>query len=184
MTATTDNDHYTIEIAISDWLFIDGSMDNHIHAAIHGYLDNEEQGDDQNEEDDDEEDDDWNPDEFADGFKADELDEDELGELPAVAELGKSIRQAGWDQIPGWPADAAGFATWPAPGQVALITLGAAQWALVIAALLRGGERDADMDEEFEEDATRSWAIAAGLQGKLVERGWFAHPSTGEAAAS
>jgi hypothetical protein len=43
------------------------------------------------------------------------------------AELGGSIRQEGWNQIPGWPRDAAGFATWPAPGQVSTVVLSAAQ---------------------------------------------------------
>ena len=49
-----------------------------------------------------------------------------------------SIRQAGWDQISGWPHDAEGFKTWPAPGQsqTTTVTLTGAQWDLVVAALL------------------------------------------------
>ena len=46
-----------------------------------------------------------------------------------------AVRQAGLQQVAGWPKDLKGFATWPAPGQTAVITLAGAQWALVLTAL-------------------------------------------------
>jgi hypothetical protein len=54
---------------------------------------------------------------------------------PRVARLGLSVRQAGWYQIPGWPYDLEGFATWPAPGQTATLTLTEEQWRLIVVAL-------------------------------------------------
>ncbi len=177
MTVITGDEQYAIEMAIREWLLVDGTMDNHIQSAIEGSLDDNDEDD---EEDGDEEGD-WDPDRFADGLNVDELDEDELVELPAVAQLGKSIRQAGWDQIPGWPADGAAFRTWPSPGQTTFITLDGAQWDLVIAALLYWAEVDDDMDEEHSaEDAARSRAIAAAIQHKLSEQGWSAARSTGD----
>lgn len=88
-------------------------------------------------------------------------------------ELGRSIRQAGWGQIPGWPRDAAGFATWPAPGQTSTVVLNAAQWGLVVAGL----DRWADVDEslgipEHTEMAEEKRIISALIRTRLTEQGW------------
>jgi hypothetical protein len=102
----------------------------------------------------------------------------ENGDPRGVVDLGSSIRQAGWDQIPGWPQDVKGFETWPAPGQQSTMTLSGSQWALVLSAL----EHWATVSESVEgfggpdraEDAERSLAIAAVIRAQLIEQGWSA----------
>ncbi|MEU0940873.1 universal stress protein [Embleya sp. NPDC005971] len=71
------------------------------------------------------------------------------------AELAGSVRRAGWDQIPGWPRDAAGFATWPAPGQTSTLVLNAARWALVVSAL----DRWADIGDTTEAAVAHAQAL-------------------------
>jgi hypothetical protein len=71
-----------------------------------------------------------------------------------LTQLAESIRQAGWDQLPGWPKISAGFRSWPAPGQKQEMHLGARQWGLVVSAL----ERWATVDDGLGEDADRESA--------------------------
>ncbi len=169
MTTTSEQAEYPIRVLISDWLLIDGTMDNHIQSAIDGSVQ-----DDMDEEDDpsDEAPDHDEPDEHGwdEGPDWDGEAELELTELPRVAQLGKSIRRAGWDQIPGWPHDAEGFKTWPTPGQTATMTLTGAQWNLVIVAL----HYWADVDERLSdaEGAVKSRAIATAVGQQLAEQGW------------
>ncbi|GGN49216.1 hypothetical protein FHR83_008737 [Actinoplanes campanulatus] len=61
-----------------------------------------------------------------------------------LTENAESIRQAGWDQLPGWPKESKGFRSWPAPGQTQEMHLGARQWGLIVSAL----ERWATLDDE------------------------------------
>lgn len=90
-------------------------------------------------------------------------------ELPKVARVGSSIRQAGWDQIPGWPHDAEGFQTWPALRQMATMTLTSVQWSLVVFAL----QYWADVEEGLAdaEAAAKSRAIATAIAQRLAEHG-------------
>lgn len=88
-------------------------------------------------------------------------------------ELGRSIRQGGWDQIPGWPRDAAGFATWPAPGQTSTVVLNGVQWGMVVSSL----DRWADVSDslgipEHTVMAEESRTIAALVRARLTEQGW------------
>lgn len=137
METTSEQARYSVEMLISDWLFIDGTMDNHVHSAI-------------------------------DSPGEDELDE-ETG-LPSVAELGLSIRESGWDQIHGWPRDAAGFRTWPAPGQTATMTLTRAQWGLVVFALNHWATVSESLSKP--DEAAESRALAATVGQRLAEQGW------------
>ncbi|MYS80289.1 hypothetical protein [Embleya scabrispora] len=89
------------------------------------------------------------------------------------AELAGSVRRAGWDQIPDWPRDAAGFATWPAPGQTSALVLNAARWALVVSGL----DRWADIDDslgipEHAAMANEKRNISALIRARLTEQGW------------
>ena len=95
MTATSKPVRYPIQLLIRDWLFIDGTMDNHVQSAVDGSVPDDV---------------DDRPDEHS-GWDADE----DLARLPGVARLSLSIRRAGWEQIPGWPHDLEDFKTWPAP---------------------------------------------------------------------
>jgi hypothetical protein len=92
--------------------------------------------------------------------------EAESGDPRNVVDLGSSIRQAGWDQIPGWPHEVEGFKHWPAPGQTSMMTLSRTQWDLVISGL----ERWAAVEEA--DDAEQSRAIAALVRAQLIEQGW------------
>lgn len=89
----------------------------------------------------------------------------------AVVDLGNSIRQAGWDQIPGWPHDEADFQTWPAPGQTSTVVLSAAQWDLVISGLVRWAAVS-EGPEDTEAAAEQSGAIVATVRAQLTEQGW------------
>lgn len=163
MTAGSERMAYSVEMLISDWVYVDATMDNHIQSAIDGSAPGCPGGD------------------------ADEGDvgwEDpsagatavELGStgLPPLAQLGIGVRRAGWDQISGWPRDLDGLRTWPAPGQTATLTLDAAQWGLVIFALRHWAQVDERMSD-FEE-AARSRALATVLEDRL---GAIAQPRTG-----
>jgi hypothetical protein len=175
VTATSE---HSVRMLISDWLFIDGTMDNHVQSAIDGAVpESMEEGDDTDEEawdgDGDDDEDGWDndSDDSWDEVPAGDTDtEVAASELPKVTRLGTSIRQAGWDQIPGWPHDAVGFQTWPAPGQLATMTLTGAQWSLVIFAL----HHWADVDERLSdaEGAAKSRAIATAIEHQLVKQGW------------
>jgi hypothetical protein len=161
---TSEQAEYSIQVLISDWLLIDGTMDNHVQSAIDGSVQDDmgEEGDDPGNEAPDHD----GPDEHGWDCGA------EIGttELPRVAQLGTSIRQAGWDQIPDWPHDAEGFKAWPAPGQTAAMTLTGTQWKLVVIAL----HYWADVDERLSDDkgAAKSRAIAAAVGQRLAEQGW------------
>ncbi|KUL34304.1 hypothetical protein [Actinoplanes awajinensis] len=167
MNAMAERMEHSVQILISDWLFIDGTMDNHVQSAIDGAVFDEEGDTDDEAEDGDgpDDEDDWDE-----GPAADTDAEPDSIALPRVAQLGLSVRQAGWDQIPGWPRDAAGFETWPAPGQVATMTLTDAQWSLVVFALRHWAEVDERLSDA--EGAARSRAIAADIEHHLAEQGW------------
>src|SRR5204863_1706089 len=47
----------------------------------------------------------------------------------------------------GWPHDVEGFKTWPAPGQIATVTLTGAQWNLVVFALRYWADVDESMSD-------------------------------------
>ena len=154
MGLSANQAEYDLSMPVSDWLFIDAAVDNHIHAAIHGYLDedtdeadHEEAGPEEGNCDDDDL----------------ELEEDGLIPEPPVATLGAAVRDAGQAQVAGWPADAEGFATWPAPGQTATVTLTGEQWDLVLSALRRSAG---------DEDVVRSRDIGTAVRSRLTERGW------------
>jgi hypothetical protein len=148
MTATSEQAEYSIQVLISDWLLVDGTMDNHIQSAIDGAV----------------------PDGWEQRPSWDTEEEMETTELPPVAQLGSSIRQAGWDQIPGWPHDVEGFRTWPAPGQTATMTLAGVQWNLVIFALHYWADVGVRLSDA--EGAARSRAIATTIGQRLAEQGW------------
>lgn len=139
-------------LLISDWLVIDGTMDNHAQSCIDGAAPDHM----------DEEDGHLSK---SPGWDAAE----EMSQLPRTAQLAISIRRAGWDQIPGWPLDVEGFKTWPAPGQMATVTLTGAQWNLVVFALRYW----ADIDESLSDakGAAESRAIADALGQRIVEQG-------------
>ena len=141
---------YAIPLLIRDWLLIDGTMDNHVQSAIDGSVPDD-------------------LDEWADDDGSEEEDEEDA-ELPKVARVGLGIRRAGWDQIPGWPHDARGFQTWPAPGQMATMTLTGRQWELVLSALHFWADVDESMSDT--EGAAESRAAAAALRQRLTEVGW------------
>ncbi|MEU7905012.1 hypothetical protein [Actinoplanes sp. NPDC049118] len=145
MTATSEQAEYPVRILISDWLLIDGTMDNHVQSAIDGAVPDSVPG--------------W-----------DVAAKRSARKPPRVARLGNSIRQAGWDQIPGWPHDGEGFRTWPAPGQTATMTLTGLQWKLVVFALNCWADVDERMSDA--EGAARSRAIATAVGQRLAEQGW------------
>lgn len=125
-----DATNYRVQVEISHWLTIDGTMEHEVKRGI----DDGDQG---------------------------------------LVEFGRRVRQAGWDQIPGWPRDARGFATWPAPGQTSTMALDAAQWRLVVTGL----DRLADVDEslgipEHTHMAEEKRVIAALIRARLTEQGW------------
>ncbi len=159
MTALSAEAEYSIPVSVSDWLLIDATLDNHIRSAVDN-PDPDAGGD-----DDEEDEDAWTD---EDGI-GDAAEKDISADLPPVALLGMSIRQAGWDQIPGWPRDAAGFAIWPAPGQSATMTLTGAQWRLILAAL----EHWAAVDESMSDPAgaATSRAVAAEIGRRLTGPG-------------
>ncbi|RFS82445.1 hypothetical protein D0T12_26975 [Actinomadura spongiicola] len=101
------------------------------------------------------------------------ITEAQEGDPRGVVDLGSSIRQAGWDQIPGWPHDAKGFESWPAPGQKTTMTMTGAQWELVLSALetwsaVTAGSGDPDSADEVQEDR----AIIALIRTQLADQGW------------
>ena len=114
----------SVRMLISDWLLIDGTMDNHVQSAV----------------------DDARPD---------------------VAELGLSIREAGWRQLPDWPHSAEGFKTWPAPGQTATMTLTGAQWSLVVVALRHWADVSESLAKTGEADKSRT--LADGIEQQLAK---------------
>ncbi|MCX4390384.1 hypothetical protein OG777_26165 [Micromonospora peucetia] len=148
MAATSEQAEHSIQMLISDWLLIDGTMDNHVHSAIDGAV----------------------PVGWEEGPSWDTEAEMETTKLPTVAQLGTSIRQAGWDQILGWPHDAEGFRRWPAPGQMATMTLTNVQWDLVIFALNYWADVDVRLSDA--EGAARSRAIATVIGQLLAEQRW------------
>ncbi|GLW30952.1 hypothetical protein Areg01_38920 [Actinoplanes regularis] len=92
----------------------------------------------------------------------------EDGQDPAWAELeqlGASIRQAGWEQLPDWPDTYEALQSWPTPGRTEAMRLSARQWGLVVTAL----ESGADIDEP--EDAATSRRIAALVRERLADQG-------------
>jgi len=117
-TGTSRHAQHSVQMLISDWLIIDGTMDNHAQSSIDGAV-----PDDMDEEDG----------RFSESPAWDAGEE--MSRLPRTARLAMSIRRAGWDQIPGWPHDVEGFKTWPATGQMAMVTLADAQWKLVVFAV-------------------------------------------------
>ncbi|MEU7750305.1 hypothetical protein AB0B57_02680 [Micromonospora sp. NPDC049101] len=152
MTAASQHAAYSIQVLISDWLLIDGTMDSHVQSAIDGAV----------------------PDGREELPRWDAEAETETTRLPTVAQLGSSIRQAGWDQIPGWPHDAEGFRTWPASGQTATMVLTNVQWNLVIFALHYWAEVAVRLSDA--EGAARSRAIATVIGQRLAEQGWSPAP--------
>jgi hypothetical protein len=42
------------------------------------------------------------------------------------------IREIGWEHLPDWPTDPAGFSDWPRPGQTVTMQLTRAQWTLIV----------------------------------------------------
>ncbi|MFA1541674.1 hypothetical protein [Actinomadura monticuli] len=97
------------------------------------------------------------------------------GDPRGVVSLGSSIRKAGWRQNPGWPRDAKGFESWPAPGQEATMTLTAVQWELVLSALARWSAVSASLgDPESGAAAEEERAIATLIRAQLATQGWSA----------
>jgi hypothetical protein len=79
MAATSRPAEYSIRLLISDWLFVNATMDNHVASAIDGSTDDDidqvagwDEGPG------------WNADERA-----------QVSDLPKVAQVGFSIRRAG-----------------------------------------------------------------------------------------
>jgi hypothetical protein len=144
---------HSVQMLISDWLVIDGTIDNHAQSSVDGAA-----PDDMDDEDG----------RFSEspGWDAGE----EMSRLPRAAQLAMSIRRAGWDQIPGWPHDVEGFKTWPAPGQMAMVTLTGAQWTLVVFALRYWADVDEGVSDA--QGAAESRAIADAVEQRLVEKGW------------
>jgi hypothetical protein len=96
----------------------------------------------------------------------------EDGMDPAWAELeqlGESIRQAGWDQLPDWPDNYEALQNWPEPGRTEAMRLSARQWGLVVTALEGHAETYDEIDEP--EVAATSRRIAALVRERLAERG-------------
>ncbi|MFI0406310.1 hypothetical protein [Actinomadura sp. 3N508] len=94
------------------------------------------------------------------------------GDPRGVVDLGSSIRQAGWDQIPGWPRDVTGFLTWPTPGQMSTMVLEGSQWALVVSVLDEWAAVEESLDHA--DGAEEMRAIADLVRGQLTEQGWSA----------
>ncbi|MFG2050860.1 hypothetical protein ACGFIW_25930 [Micromonospora sp. NPDC048935] len=147
VAATPARPEHSINLLVSDWLLIDATMDNHVNSAIDGAVPSGSE---------------WES-------PGDARAETGATRPPAVARLGISIRQAGWDQIPGWPHDVEGFRTWPAPGQTATVTLTGVQWRLVVVALRHWAAVAESLSDA--EVAARSRAIATALVRRLTERG-------------
>ena len=166
VTSTAEQAEYRVQMPIRDWLTIDGTMDNHVQTAIGGGLDDDTEAGNEDPDPGTEDDDDS-------GSGSDSDDEDgwdaEDVELSGVAQLGLSIRQAGWDQLPDWPHDAEGLKTWPAPGQTATMTLTGSQWDLVITALHHWAAVDDRLQEA--DSAAECRAIAAAIQTQLAQQG-------------
>lgn len=171
--------NYMVQVLVSDWLIIDGTMDNHVHAIIDGAVsdgmqqDEDALADDRRDGTGQEDGASWTEED------ADDLWDASLGSgteaapatvgLPRLAELCFSIRRAGWEQIAGWSHDAEGDQTWPTAGQMATITLAGAQWSLVVFAL----NYWADVAEQLDAlTAAKSRVIVAEIEQQLAEQGW------------
>ncbi|WP_049558912.1 hypothetical protein [Nonomuraea sp. SBT364] len=90
------------------------------------------------------------------------------GDSRGVVALGSAVREAGWDALPDWPVDPAGFADWPQPGRRVTIALTDPQWSLVVDALERWaavGAQRADVGRA--EESMRFRAIAERLRRDL-----------------
>ncbi|MFC5183603.1 hypothetical protein [Actinomadura harenae] len=95
------------------------------------------------------------------------------GDSRNVVDLGSSIRQAGWNQIPGWPNEVEGFEHWPAPGQTSTMTLNRAQWDIVVLTLDRwAAVSDSLEDPGSAADAEQSRSIAALIRAQLFAQRW------------
>lgn len=153
MAASSGPVQYSVQVLVSDWLIIDATMDNHVQSVIDGAV----------------------PDDIDDRShefpRSDTEADQEIARLPRVAQLGLSIRRAGWSQVPGWPDDAEGFKTWPIRGQMATLSLTGGQWNLVILALRRWADVDEDIGDTA--GAARSRAIATTIRQRLIEQGWW-----------
>ncbi|MBM2620519.1 hypothetical protein JIG36_33965 [Actinoplanes sp. LDG1-06] len=147
MTNSTGPTTYPIQMLIRDWLTIDGTLDNHAQTAIDSAATEMRKFDDEGDP----------------GASFGSPD------LPRVTRLATSIRQAGWDQVEGWPHTVEGFETWPAPGQTATVTLSRVQWKLVVHALEEWAEVSARVQNT--EEATSQRAIAASVTQHLASRG-------------
>jgi hypothetical protein len=150
MGSTADTTRYAVPMEISHWTTIDGVMDNQIHdLRSHGWEVPEGQED-------------WGGQDERDPY------------WQGLTELGESIRQAGWDQLPDWPAHHDELQRWAASTEIRAVQLTAAQWGLVLAAL----ELWAVVDEETDDgdSAARLRSIAAEVKGQLAEQGLTAVP--------
>jgi hypothetical protein len=79
--------------------------------------------------------------------------EAENGDPDNVVEAGRSIREAGWDQVAHWTPGVPGSGKWPPDNQMVTVTLTRGQWALAASSL----DRWADIKDP--EDAAVSRAI-------------------------
>lgn len=96
--------------------------------------------------------------------------EGEHGDPRHVLDLAHTIRQAGWDHLPDWPTDPAGFADSPQPGQTVTMPLTHTQWDLILDCLDRWAAVAADLETpNSRADARQSRQIADQLRHQLTE---------------
>lgn len=146
MSSPSDETEYAVLMEVSDWTTIDAVMDNEIHSL-------RSEG--------------WDVPEGQEDRRDDERDPYWAG----LTDLGESIRQAGWGQLPDWPEEYEVLQRWPAPGQTQAMRLTARQWGLVLSAL----EHWAGIEDE-EESASRLQTIATTVRSRLAEQGLAAVP--------
>ena len=143
MTQNREAISYPVTMEVASWLLIDGTMDNEISDLV------------------------------TEGYGAPEgMEDDKDYRDPYFAELtqlGVSIREAGWAQLPDWPKTARGMRSWPAPGRTETMMLNLRQWSLVATAL----EESAEIEEEMgrTESAATSRRLAVEVRNQLRKAG-------------
>lgn len=142
--AATDTTEYPVVMEVTDWLVINGTMDNEVDRLSQKGFDIPEGQDDWGDE----------------------------GRDPRWAELTKlaiSIGQAGSDQLPDWPDTYEGMHNWPTQGRTEAMKLTARQWGLVIFALGYWAEVSDRVDEP--EEAADQRRIADMVREQLAKQG-------------
>ncbi|MET8151506.1 hypothetical protein ACIBSW_20290 [Actinoplanes sp. NPDC049668] len=105
-------------------------------------------------------------------------DEDPSGSYwDALAKLGSTIREAGWQQLPDWPDTYEDLQRWGSADETRPISLTAGQWTLVVAALQHGATVQDAIDEP--QEAARTRALAAAVRLGLSQQGLNVQPLQG-----